>query len=294
MSDTAAGSVFTIAPGLPFVDVLAGHLLRQAGDDPLRLAECVVLLPNRRACRALRDAFLRLSGGRPLLLPRLKPIEPDQDDISDIDLLTPGGLDIPAAVPPIERHLILTRLVLQMGAGRGGLPPSPDQAARLARELGELLDSVHIEEVPFDRLDTLAPDEYAAHWQITIDFLKIVTTHWPALLGGRIDHQQWVNRVLDAQGALWRATPPDHPVVAAGSTGSRPASARLLATIAGLPHGQVVLPGLDLHMDADSWEALDDSHPQFAHKHLLARLGLSRRQVLPLTPEPDPRAARTA
>lgn len=294
MSDTAAGSIFTIAPGLPFVDVLAGHLLRLAGGDPLRLAECVVLLPNRRACRALRDAFLRLSGGRPLLLPRLKPMEPDQDDISDLDLLTPGGLDIPAAVPPMERHLILTRLVLQMGAGRGGLPPSPDQAARLARELGELLDSVHIEEVPFTRLDTLAPDEYAAHWQITIDFLKIVTTHWPALLGGRIDHQDWVNRVLDAQGALWRADPPDHPVVAAGSTGSRPASARLLATIAALPHGQVVLPGLDLHMDADSWEALDDSHPQFAHKHLLERLGLTRRQILPLTPEPDPRAARSA
>lgn len=294
MSDAAAGSVFTIAPGLPFVDVLAGHLLRQAGGDPLRLAECLVLLPNRRACRALRDAFLRLSGGQPLLLPRLKPIEPDQDDISDLDLLTPGGLDIPAAVPPIERHLILTRLVLQMGAGRGGQPPSPDQAARLARELGELLDSVHIEEVPFDRLDTLAPDEYAAHWQITIDFLKIVTTHWPALLGGRIDHQDWINRVLDAQGALWRADPPDHPVVVAGSTGSRPASARLLATIAGLPHGQVVLPGLDLHMDAQSWEALDDSHPQFAHKQLLERLDLPRRQVLPLTPQPDPRAARTA
>lgn len=294
MSEQPAGTVFTIAPGLPFVDVLADHLLREADGDPLRLAEMVVLLPNRRACRALKDAFLRLSQGRPLLLPRLKPLEPDPDDLSDLDLLAPEGLDLPQPIPPAERHLVLTRLVLEMGAGRGGQPPSPDQAARLARELGDLLDSVLIEEVPFDRLSSLVPDDYAAHWQITIDFLKIVTQHWPALLGGRIDHQDWVNRVLDARAALWRAHPPEHRVVAAGSTGSRPATARLLATVAALPRGMVVLPGLDLHMDAESWDALEESHPQFALRHLLERLSLPRRAVRPLSPRPDPRAARSA
>lgn len=294
MTRTATGSIFTIAPGQAFVDVLADHLLRQADGDPLRLAEAVVLLPNRRACRALKEAFLRLSGGKPLLLPRLKPLEPDQDDVADLDLLSPDGLDLPPPIPPIERHLILTRLVLQMGAGRGGLPPSPDQAARLARELGDLLDSVQIEEVSFAHLDTLVPDDYAAHWQITIDFLKIVTTHWPALLGGRIDHQDWVNRVLDAQAQRWRAQPPDHPVIVAGSTGSRPATARLMAAIAALPTGMVVLPGLDLHMDEASWECLDDSHPQFALKHLLAGLDVPRRAVPELSAKPDPRAARSA
>ncbi|MBV5325558.1 MAG: hypothetical protein J0626_10035, partial [Rhodospirillaceae bacterium] len=67
-------TVFTIPPGLSFVDTLAASLLDDAGGDPLALAEMEVLLPTRRACRALSDAFLRLSGGRPLLLPRLKPL----------------------------------------------------------------------------------------------------------------------------------------------------------------------------------------------------------------------------
>ena len=294
MTPAPSAAIFTIAPGLAFVDVLAGHLLAQAGGDPLKLAQAQVLLPNRRACRALKDAFLRRSGGQPLLLPRLRPLEPDQDDVAELDLLAPQGLDLPPPIAPIERHLILTRLVLQMGAGRGGRPPSPDQAARLARELGGLLDSVQIEEVSFDRLNTLVPDDYAAHWQITIDFLKIVTTHWPALLGERIDHQDWVNRMLDAQAAAWTRDQPNHPIIAAGSTGSRPATARLLAAIAALPHGQVVLPGLDLYLDDPSWEALDESHPQWAMKHLLEHMHVSRRQVRPLSPAPDPRAARSA
>jgi len=294
MTQAPAGSIFTIAPGLPFVDVLARHLLRQADGDPLRLARCLVLLPNRRACRALKDAFLRHSGGKPLLLPRLKPLEPDADDLAEQDLLAPEGLDLPAPIPPAERQLILTRLVLQMGAGRGGHAPSPDQAARLARELGNLLDSVLIEEIGFAHLDKLVPDDYAAHWQVTIDFLKIVTQHWPALLGGRIDHQDWVNKVLDAQAAQWRRSPPDHPVIVAGSTGSRPATARLMAAIAGLDHGQVVLPGLDTHMDGESWESLDETHPQFMLKQILARLEVPRGKVRDLSPEPDPRAARSA
>ncbi|CAA7618618.1 Inactivated superfamily I helicase [Magnetospirillum sp. LM-5] len=289
-----ARKVFTIPAGLAFADVLAGHLLARAEHDPLKLAEMVVLLPNRRACRTLEQAFLRASGGRPLLLPRLKPIEPDEADEDILTLLGEGDPDLPEPVPPTERLLILTRLVLGAGAARGGRPPSPDQAARLAAELGKLLDGAAIERVGFDRLGQLVPDELAAHWQVTLDFLKIVTEHWPALLGGRLDHQTRVNRVLDAQAAHWRANPPDHPVIAAGSTGSRPATLDLLATIAGLPQGMVVLPGLDKGLDEESWAALDETHPQFMLARLLKVLGLTRKQVGELTATPDPRAARLA
>lgn len=289
---TGAGKVFTVPPGLSFVDALAAHLLAEADGDPLRLAEMEVLLPNRRACRSGREAFLRLSGGKPLLLPRLRPI--DAGDEGDAVLFADGPLDIPPAITPIERHLLLTRLVLAMGAGRGGFAPTPDQAARLASELAGLLDAVQIERIGFDRLGTLVPEDYAAHWQVTLDFLKIVTEHWPALLGDRLDPQERINRVLDAQAARWRTEPPDTPIIAAGSTGSRPATADLMAVILALPQGRIVLPGLDLSMDAATWAALDDSHPQMGMKKLLAHLGVDRREVRPLLPQPDPRAARTA
>lgn len=283
--------IFTIPPGLPFVDSLAAHLLALSGSDPLKLAEAVVLLPNRRACRSLKEAFLRLSGGKPLLLPRLRAIDAVDED--EIELFADGPLDIPPAITPVERHLLLTRLVMAMGGGRGGHAPSPDQAARLAGELATLLDSVQIERVDFSRLTGLVPEDYATHWQVTLEFLKILTEHWPALLGDRIDPQERVNRVLDAQAERWRADPPDTPIIAAGSTGSRPATAALMAVVASLPKGKIILPGLDTHLDEATWEALDDSHPQMGMKRLLEHLGVERRAVRPLSPLPDPRAART-
>ncbi len=285
-------AIFTIPPGLPFADTLAAHLLTESGGDPLRLAEMEVLLPTRRACRALSDAFLRLSGGRPLLLPRLRPLG-DMDE-EELELASADPLDLAPAVPPLERRLILARLVMAMAGGRGGNPPSPDQAARLAGELGRLLDAVQTERLDLARLDGLVPADYAAHWQITLDFLKILTREWPKILAERgvLDGEDRLDRVMTAQIEAWRARPPGHPIIAAGSTGSRPATADLLAAVAGLPRGRVVLPGLDQALDEASWRALDPAHPQFGLKHLLLRLGVERAEVRPLTAEPDPRAAR--
>jgi ATP-dependent helicase/nuclease subunit B len=85
----------------------------------------------------------------------------------------------------------------------------------------------------------------------------------------------------------------DGPVIAAGSTGSIPATAELIATIAHLPHGAVVLPGLDTDLDEASWRLIaGDSekdiapvagHPQFAMQALLTRIGIARAAVTNLT-----------
>ena len=55
--------------------------------------------------------------------------------------------------------------------------------------------------------------------------------------------------------------PPKGPVIAAGSTGTVPATARLLKVIASLPNGAVVLPGLDYFLDDESWASLARSTP---------------------------------
>ena len=57
--------VFTILAGQPFSDSLARGILDMTGEDPLALAQVQILLPTRRACRTLRDAFLKISNGRP-------------------------------------------------------------------------------------------------------------------------------------------------------------------------------------------------------------------------------------
>lgn len=280
-----ARNVYTIPAGAPFLDTLAQGLLDEAGQEPLALARQTILLPTRRACRALREAFLRLSDGRPLLLPRMLPLgEVDEDELALGEGEAAGPvLELPPAVPDLHRQLLLARLIMAMGGGRGGASPTLEQAARLAAELARLLDQVQTEGLSFDRLATLVPADYAAHWQITLDFLGILTEHWPAILGqqGFIDPAARRNLLLRAQAEAWRAHPPAQPVIAAGSTGSIPATADLLTVVAGLPNGRLVLPGLDQDLDEDSWEAIEPTHPQFGVKQLLARLDVGRRAVRP-------------
>src|SRR5713226_7159744 len=141
--------------------------------DPLRLLRITVLLPTRRAVRALRDAFLRASGegqeaGRPLLLPRMRPIgDLDSDELILADGSTGDEtLAVPPAVPELRRRLLLTRLVMKWGEVRGQAPLLPGQAAALAASLARFLDTVATEGASFARLADLVPQDLAEHWQI--------------------------------------------------------------------------------------------------------------------------------
>ncbi len=288
----------TIAAGRPFLSVLAGRLWREADGDATRLADTTVLLPTRRAVRGLRDAFLAAAGGRAVLLPRLISLgDLDADDLAiEATPLIGGGAEvlaalaaIPEAMAPLRRRFLLARLIRAGREGTGGAAVGLAQALDLAEALGRLIDQAHTEGVGFDRLATLAPDSLADHWRITVDFLALVTDHWPRILAeaGVIDAADRRGRLLRAQAALWRAAPPERPVIAAGSTGSIPATAELLAAVAGLARGLVILPGLDRDLDDAAWDDLDESHPQFNMKRLLDRIGLARRQVAEFAPDPD-------
>src|SRR5690242_14326323 len=217
-------AVYTIASDVPFLDALVAGLMARAGADPRTRARQTILLPTRRAAGALREAFLRASGGRPLLLPRLAPVgDVDAEELVllEEDVESAAGLDIPPAVPELRRQLLLTRLVLHWGRARRSGPLTAGQAVRLARELARFLDEVQSEGCDLRQLASLVPEEHAEHWQESLAFLAILTDEWPRILAdiGGIDRAERRNRVLAAQAAAWRRTPPAHPVIAAGITG---------------------------------------------------------------------------
>lgn len=288
--------VWTIPAGEPFLAALARGVRKSLGDEPAAMARATILLPNRRAARALGEAFLALAGGKPLLLPRLTAIgDVDEDEL----ILTGEGAaldaELPPAIDPAARALLLAALV----AKRGDIAPSPATALKLARALAELLDSLQIEEIGWDGFATLVPADYAEHWDRTLEFLKIVREAWPAILAerGQMDPQARRVKLIRALAAHWTKTPPQGPIWAAGSTGSVPASAHLLKTIADLPNGEVVLPGLDLDADATTWEAIgtEPTHPQYGLHHLLRRMERTRAEVR-VWPDtaPGPRAGLAA
>lgn len=270
--------IYTIPAGLSFVDVLARGILDDAGNDPLALARIQVLLPTRRACRSLREAFLRLSNGKPLLLPRMNPIgDVDEEDLS----LTLAGIEedlaLPPAIAPLRRQFLLMKLIAHQERGR-----SLEQDMMLATALGRLMDQIYTEDLDLaDLHKAVDKKDFAAHWDISLKFLELLSVHWPLILAenGVIDSADRRNRLLKTLATHWQKNPPPHKIIAAGSTGSIPATATLLKTVANLPDGCIVLPGLDQVMDEKSWAALDDTHPQATLRHLLHELEQDRHAV---------------
>lgn len=272
--------IWTIPAGVAFADALAAGLWAECGHDPLKLSAITLLLPTRRAARNMREAFLRLSDGRALLLPQMAAIgDVDPDEMALVhagDDALASALDLPPAITPLQRQVLLAGEIQKADPEQ-----SFDQAAALALALGRFLDEAQNHGLNFDGLQKLVPDEFAGHWQQTLDRLKIIIEDWPRLLAARglMDAAERRTRLLQAQIAAWTKTPPDGPVIAAGTTGTTPAAGDLLCLIAKLPQGRLVLPGLDLALDDAAWAAVGDEHPQSGLKALLARAGLDRRDV---------------
>ena len=274
-------NVYNIPSGTGFAAALVAGVLQETGGDPLALSQYKILLPTRRGCRVIRDMFLQQSEGKPLILPRLMTLgDIDEDELS-LQLQNPHDLaaflKLKPAIPSTRRRLLLAQIVQQRDRSLAF-----GQALGLADTLTKLLDQVETEGLSLKDLPDLVPEtDLAIHWQQTITFLEILSAAWPLILEEKEMMGAAARRdaLLRLQANIWEHTPPRGPVIAAGSTGSLPATAVLLKTIASLPQGRVILPGLDQEMDQAGWEAIDESHPQATLRNLLQHFGLDRAQI---------------
>ncbi len=302
-------NIYSIPAGEPFLETLLDALLQQRilaaypdPDDPLALANLTILLPTRRACRVLKEMMSeRVTGG--IILPRIKAIgDIDEDDLlfADPDAqLEAQALHLPASIHPLRRRLVLARLILAFTQALAQahpqemLPSSSTDAVYLAGELARLMDMMHTQSIGFEALKAILPENLQAHWQVMLDFLHIATQTWPAFLAenGWIEPAERRRLLLEAEAATLSRLPPA-PVIAAGSTGSIPATADLLRVVAHLPRGAVVLPGLDRDLDVASWQQIaadaalgamgEPSHPQFGLRHLLNVMGVAHAHDVPV------------
>src|ERR1700734_3722717 len=265
-----APRVFTLPASAPFLPTLiealtGGKLGLPALRDPLALAAATLYLPTRRACRLARDAFLDVLKDDAAILPRIVAIgDIDEDEIAFAQAATgdiaADALALPEAVDAIERRLLITQLITTWATspelhGISGSPlvaQTPAAACALADDLARLIDDMTTRGVPWERLDKLVPDELDEYWQLTLKFLQIAIKQWPEVLHERgvIEAVTRRDLLIKAEAArLARKT--EAPGIVEGSTGSIPATAELIPTIARLPHGPGGLPGLDTVLDED-------------------------------------------
>ncbi|MBV8591348.1 MAG: double-strand break repair protein AddB, partial [Acetobacteraceae bacterium] len=265
-------NLFSIPAHIPFLDAIATRWLNQKDPD-----QGLILVPTRRSARALGEAFLRATGGKPLLLPRITAI----GAVDESPLLLGGALGAPPTVALVQRVAVLTRFTLAM-RGANGAPRTADMAWPLAVELAALMDEAEWAEIDLrTALQRATEDTYAAHWARTLEFLQIVTDAWPDWLAaqGLSNPAKRQVDLLTAQAEAWSDHPPAFPVWGAGFAGSFPAVGRLLRVIARLPQGMVLFSALDMGMREQAWGQLDESHPQFGLKQLLAIIGATRSNV---------------
>ncbi|MEO6432809.1 MAG: double-strand break repair protein AddB [Sphingomicrobium sp.] len=277
-------AVFTIAANHAFADSLAAGLIERFGGDPLALAGGRILLPNNRAVRAMTDAFVRQSGAG-LLLPRLIPIgDPEiEERIGGALDLADEGEPVAPAIDPTERLFTLAAILGREGIGSA-------EALRLAADLARALDALRIEDISPARLAGAVDEtsDLAMHWEKSLAKLELITRAWPQILAqrGRIDLTERRNLLLRRTAARWQSKPPTGFTVAAGITTAAPAVAELLAAVARMAGGEVVVPGLWLDdvMPKAEWDWLgpredghgEPNHPQFQAKMLLDRMGVNR------------------
>jgi ATP-dependent helicase/nuclease subunit B len=316
----SAPRVLSLPPGVPFLATLAEALLDgrlvpsfRADGDPLALADATVYVPTRRAARALRSIFTERLGGKAAILPVIRPLGDVDEDLAWFDATTPPSVGLDPPIDARERVLLLAPLVkawkrrlpshlADLFAEEIVVPASSAEAIWLARDLAALIDEMETAEADWTRLGGLVRDDLAAWWQVTLDFLEIITGTWPLALSERRRSNPAFHRsrLIDAETARLAQAPPAGPVIAAGSTGSIPATARLLRIISRLPNGAVVLPGLDTTLDETAWAMLGAAeaapsvygHPQFGLNRLIGDLGVPRAEIIQIGAEPPDLAAR--
>lgn len=299
--------LFSIAPGAAFLPTLVKALkegkLIEGFDaaDPMALARATIYVPTRRAARTLRSILVEMSATQASFLPDIRPLGDVDDDTS---FFITQAQDVFSDNPPIssiERLLLLARLIRPwreslpdhlralFGTENIAIPANTADAIWLAGDLARLMDQVETEEADWSQLQEICPDLVAEWWQVTLDFLQIITAGWPQILAERqlSNPAYWRNQAIRAHAKGLQQNPPSGPVIAAGSTGSIPATAELIKVIAHLPQGAVVLPGLDRDLDEAGWQALSNpeidpsvfGHPQYGLKHLIETTGAIRDMV---------------
>src|SRR6202790_4139923 len=301
--------VFSVPVSVPFLRAVVAALVDgrlvdgfEARARPEKLAQATLYLPTRRAGRMAREIFLDELKADAAVLPRIVALgDIDEDELAFAEQAEKYGgaapLDIPPKLGELDRRLTLARL----GAAWGMSPVSAPLVGcgsaatlALAGDRARLMDDMVTRGVGWEALDGLVPDQLDKYWQHSLEFLRIARQAWPAHLAeiGKIEPAARRDLLIEAE-ARRLSSRQNGPVIAAGSTGSMPATAKFLHAVSALPQGAVVLPGLDTDLDDEAWQLIGgikdaqgkfttppaSNHPQFAMHALLHRLGIKRRDI---------------
>ena len=279
--------IFGTAPGTDFADCLVQGLVARAADyGPADWARIEIYVNTTRMQRRLREVF---DSGPARLLPLIRLVTDLADD--------PVSLDLPPAVSPLRRRLELSQFVAKL------LDAQPDLAPRaalydLSDSLARLMDEMQGEGVPPEKIAALDITDQSGHWERALAFLRIITPFFQRA-DQQPDKEARQRMVVEALAKRWQETPPNHPVIVAGSTGSRGTTALFMQAVAKLPQGAIILPGFDFDLPEAVWDKMEDDlnfedHPQYRFRRLMDLIGFAKPDVRTWAEAPPANPKRNA
>lgn len=269
--------VFCTPLGVDFsAELIAGLDERLRDAPPHALAQVEIFIASDRMRRRIEALYAKRSAS---FLPRLTPVGrlADRPELSDL----------PPPLSPLGLRLRLVTLISALLEQDARLAPR-SALYDLADSLATLMAEMHEETVSPQAIAALQTEELAQHWGRNAAFLNIIARYFGDV-DGPIPVEARQALAVDRLAAHWAHTPPQTPVIVAGSTGSRGATARLMAAVAKLPQGAVILPGLDPHMPDDVWRDLmagrrgeglaGEDHPQFRLGRFAEVMGFAPKDI---------------
>ena len=238
------------------------HLVIQNAN--VDLSKCLIFLPSRRAVRAAEKMFANKNGGA-VVLPKLVALGEGVDD-QDLEQ------DLDDVFSNQERVVVLAKL-LAADANIGNI----SVALPIARDFVRCQDYMENEGVDISDIDwsgVVDGNQYAEHFKSKAKILEILTKVLPELSRGRetavakrnADVRAWIN-VLDNYKL----------VVVCGSTASVPATADLMAHVAGMAQGRIILPG---KIDGRIQDFELNTNPYNSEYKFLKRVGVAPDDVI--------------
>ena len=276
--------LFGSPPGADFPRALVeGLRARMGAAPPEAIARIEIFVNTRRLQRRLGALFAEAGFG---LHPRLRLI-------GDLPAQPIPGR-ITARGSDLRLRIELAQLVSRL------LERAPDLAPRsslydLSDTLADLIVEMHDEAVPIEDVTGLDISDQSGHWQRSRRFLEIAGEFASAeaerLRSAAENLRHSVSALLD----FWKDHPPDHPVIVAGSTGSRGPTQLLMKGVLGLETGAVVLPGFDFDLPEHAWKLMAraeaEDHPQYRFSALMQATGHAPGDVRPWRPGMAPPCA---
>ncbi len=269
--------------GLNLSDSLANQVVQWVCthcQNPLQAAKTTVILPTKRACFTVKNAFVRLSENRPILLPRLQALYELDDPLAE---------NLPPAISQTERLFLLAQLCHAKSS-----VDTYDKALKVAKSLAELLDDFYEYQVNLNDLKSLVKEEnLAIHWQESLDFLEILTDFWPQILKerGKIDAVDRRIRLINLLKEKILSAPADEFYILGGAEENSPAVKSLIKAISSKNNVLILLNGLNIYLDDDEKNALTENHYQYVLVETLKALGKTPADIRLLSSFEQPQEA---